>query len=75
MLVPHVTWQMMRALRALCRGKVGPWPSPTFTTVHSGRRKLQSYQNIHSPGSNMEVENGPLEDPFPLQTGGFPLPC
>ena len=23
----------------------------------------------------MEVENGPLEDDFPLQTGGFPLPC
>ena len=22
----------------------------------------------------MEVENGPLEDHFPLQTGGFPLP-
>ena len=27
------------------------------------------------PGSNMEVENGPWEDHFPLQTGGFPLPC
>ena len=26
------------------------------------------------PGTNMEVENGPLEDHFPLQTGGFPLP-
>ena len=23
----------------------------------------------------MEVENGPLEDDFPLQTVGFPLPC
>ena len=23
----------------------------------------------------MEVENGPLEDHFPLQTGGFPRPC
>ena len=23
----------------------------------------------------MEVENGPLEDHVPLQTGGFPLPC
>ena len=21
------------------------------------------------------LENGPLEDHFPLQTGGFPLPC
>ena len=27
------------------------------------------------PGTNMEVENGPLEDHFPLQTGGFSLPC
>ena len=26
-------------------------------------------------GTNMEVENGPLEDHVPLQTGGFPLPC
>ena len=26
------------------------------------------------PGTNMEVKNGPLEDHFPLQTGGFPLP-
>ena len=26
------------------------------------------------PGTNMEVENGPLEDHIPLQTGGFPLP-
>ena len=25
------------------------------------------------PGTNMEVENGPLEDHFPRQTGGFPL--
>ena len=25
--------------------------------------------------TNMEVENGPLEDYFPLQTVGFPLPC
>ena len=24
------------------------------------------------PGTNMEVENGPLEEHFPLQTGGFP---
>ena len=23
----------------------------------------------------MEVENGALEDNYPLQTGGFPLPC
>ena len=27
------------------------------------------------PGTNMEVETGPLEDHFPPQTGGFPLPC
>ena len=27
------------------------------------------------PKANMEVENGPFEDHFPLQTGGFPLPC
>ena len=26
------------------------------------------------PGTNMEVENGPLEDHVPLQTGGFGLP-
>ena len=25
--------------------------------------------------THMEVENGPLEDYFPLDTGGFPLPC
>ena len=25
--------------------------------------------------TNMEVENGPLDDSSPLQTGGFPLPC
>ena len=30
----------------------------------------------HTPWkTNMEVENGPLEDHFPLQIGGFPLPC
>ena len=27
------------------------------------------------PGTNMEVDNVPLEDHFPPQTGGFPLPC
>ena len=27
------------------------------------------------PGTKMEVENDPLNGNFPLQTGGFPLPC
>ena len=31
--------------------------------------------SITLPETNMEVENGPLEDKFPLQAGGFPLPC
>ena len=27
------------------------------------------------PGTNMEVDNGALEDPFPLQPVDFPLQC
>ena len=30
---------------------------------------------IHSLELTWEVEHGPLEDHFPLQTGCFPLPC
>ena len=32
--------------------------------------------NVYTlPGTNMEVDNGLLEDHFPLQAGCFPLPC
>ena len=30
---------------------------------------------LHSDSLTLEVENGPLEDDFPVQTGRFPLPC
>ena len=32
------------------------------------------FRYVTLPGTNMEVENEPLEDHCPLQTGGFPLP-
>ena len=41
--------------------------------LHSGR--VFPVTNLTLPGTNMEVENRPLEDHFPLQTSGFPLPC
>ena len=34
-----------------------------------------TYNKHTLPGTNMEVDNGLLENHFPLQTGGFPLPC
>ena len=40
-----------------------------------GRDRAETDEIFTLPGTNMEVENGPLEDHFPLQTGGFPLPC
>ena len=33
----------------------------------------RSGKELTLPGTNMEVENGPLD--FPLQTGSFPLLC
>ena len=49
-------------------------------SADGSRGRTRSPRNRHLlydtlPGTNMEVENGPLEDHFPLQTGGFPLPC
>ena len=34
---------------------------------------IAHWQSITLPKTNVEVENGPLEHHFPLQTGGFPL--
>ena len=50
----------------------------SFFPVHTTEAPAMCVQSGGSnalPGTNMEVENGPLEDHFPLQTGGFPLPC
>ena len=27
------------------------------------------------PETNMAMENGPVEDVFPIENGDFPLPC
>ena len=43
--------------------------------VHVILPPLPCFTKLTLPGTNMKVENGPLEDHFPLQTGGFPLPC
>ena len=33
------------------------------------------FVKVTLPRTNMEVENISLQDHFPLQTGGFSLPC
>ena len=35
----------------------------------------QLISRVTLSGTNMEVEHGPMEDNFPLQTAGMPLPC
>ena len=30
---------------------------------------------LHPPKTNMAMENGPVEDVFPIEHGDFPLPC
>ena len=43
-----------------------------WAATEGGEAKSGRYT---SPGTNMEVENGPLEEHFPLQRGDVSLPC
>ena len=61
----------------------GPFAAPRGEGLKQRRRQMSFfathiyiYLYVYTlPKTNMEPENGPLEDYFPLQPSGFQVPC